>query len=121
MPASFCDEKSIATNGVIAGTQLDAFASTAVLLSLFSALEQVFEKLVITNHFPVSCSICAPIPHALLHTPPGTAAPSCLTSRSTSTTRGRHFCVAPAVIRLFSFRRFFWSTEAGADQLEDVG
>lgn len=63
----FCTKKSIATNGVIAGTQLDAFASTAVLLTLFPVLDQALEKSVITNQFPVSCSIRAPIPNDLLH------------------------------------------------------
>ena len=81
-------------NGVSAGTQLAASASTTVLLTVLKALEQSVR----TNQLPVSCSVLALEPTC--YTPPGTATPNCLISRLTFSNRGRHYRIAPVVMSL---------------------
>ena len=56
------------------------------------------EQSVRTSQLPVSCSVLALRP--TYSTPPGTATPNCLTSRLTSSNRGRHCRIAPAMMSL---------------------
>ena len=73
---------------------LSASARTAFLLTVLKALEQSVR----TSQSPVSCSVLALRPTC--STPPGTATPNCLTSRLTSSNRGRYCRIAPAVMSL---------------------
>ena len=73
---------------------------------------------VITSQLVVSCSVRAC--NATYSTPPGKAAPNCLTSLLTCSNRGYHCRIAPAVINLLIFRHFSSSAESRVDQFPDV-
>ena len=77
-----------------AGTQFATSSSTAVFFTALKALEQSVRM----GQMPVSCSVLALNPTC--STPPDTATPNCLTSWCTSSNRGRHCRIAPAVMSL---------------------